>query len=467
MVRRAAVPLGLLLLGLAAGCTTHADRLRDVRSAYYYGSPAAAEAKIDAAIKKHPREADVLKLERATVLLTEGRPQEAEKLFREVRDHFDHLEQKDLAEGALAMLTDDQRLAYSGEDYEKVLVRVFLALSNLMGDGSDAGAYALQVAAKQQEIVQKGTGPDGKNPKQAYQNVAVGAYLHAVLREETHNNYDDAARSLQQVCAWVPEFAAGRQDLERVTKGHHSAQGHGVVYVFALVGRGPYKEERMEVPTTAALLIADRILTATGKHSLPPTVAPIKVPRVVVPYNEVGAVRVAVDGQDRGMTDTVTDVGRMAAQQSDANFPYALGRAIARRVVKKGIVYGAKELTKTDNKGLTNIAMDVAGVVWEATESADTRCWGLLPDKIQVLRVELPVGKHQLALQPVNAQGQPHGAIQVVGVEVEDGRNTYALANFPSARLAGRIVLSREAQVGPPAAAPSGVIPAGAQAPAR
>ena len=31
-------------------------------------------------------------------------------------------------------------------------------------------------------------------------------------------------------------------------------------------------------------------------------------------------------------------------------------------------------------------------MAWEASEAADTRCWGLLPDKIQVLRIELPAG---------------------------------------------------------------------------
>ena len=48
---------------------------------------------------------------------------------------------------------------------------------------------------------------------------------------------------------------------------------------------------------------------------------------------------------------------------------------------------------------MTAKLLNAAGVVWEATESADTRCWGLLPEKIQVLRIELPAGQHQLSLQ--------------------------------------------------------------------
>jgi len=42
----------------------------------------------------------VWKLDRATVLLTEGKPKEAEALFKEVRDHYDALDGKDTGEVA-------------------------------------------------------------------------------------------------------------------------------------------------------------------------------------------------------------------------------------------------------------------------------------------------------------------------------------------------------------------------------
>ena len=37
--------------------------------------------------------------------------------------------------------------------------------------------------------------------------------------------------------------------------------------------------------TSDALLIADRLLSAAGDHTLPPTLAPVKVPTIVVPAN--------------------------------------------------------------------------------------------------------------------------------------------------------------------------------------
>jgi hypothetical protein len=84
----------------------------------------------------------------------------------------------------------------------------------------------------------------------------------------------------------------------------------------------------------------------------------------------------------------------------------------------------------------------LAGIAWEATESADTRCWGLLPDTIQVLRVELPAGQHEVDLQPLvslNAAGHR----QAQSVEIANGRNTYLLAVVPDNQVVGQVLVSR------------------------
>jgi hypothetical protein len=383
----------------------------------------------------------VLKLERAIIDLAAGRPQDAERTLREVRDAFNDLEQACAVEGTVAMLTDDNRRAYAGEDYEKILIRAFLALSNLFHDGGDALAYALQVNDCQERIIQSGADSQGENPKLSYKRVALGAYLYAALREETHANYDDAARAWARVVDWEPDFPFGRLDVERAVYGRHSQRGNGVVYVFALVGRGPYKIETAEVPSTVSLLIADRILSHTARHTVAPTVAPIKVPKVALMHNEIRGVQVFVDGRPAGSAATLTEVGQLAVQQYEAIYPQVLARAVARRAIKKGAFYAGKEVLGVANYSLVNVGMDLAGILWEATESADTRCWGLLPDRIQVLRLELPAGQHRIGLRPTGRSGWL-GREESAAVTIEDGRNTYVLANFPADRLVGRILVS-------------------------
>ena len=435
----------LLLVTLAvavsgSGCATHGDRLESIRAAFNAGRVEQAESIVQREISGRKSDADVLKLDRAIIQLADGRPGDAERTLREVRDRFDYLEQKDVGESVLSTLTDDNRLAYAGEDYEKILIRCFLSLSNLMADGQDASAYALQVGDKQRQIINAEGNSPGENPRLAYKRVALGAYIHAAIQEATHSNYDEAARAIQLVANWEPAFKDASSDLQRVSNGRHSEPGNGVLYVFTLVGRGPYKVERAETPTSAALLIADRILTATSKHSLPPTIAPIKVPVVVRSNNRIDSVLVETDTGAAGVTQTITDVGQLAVDQYEAIFPQVMARAVVRRVVKKGAVYATKSAANI-NDPLASFALDAAGVVWEATESADTRCWGLLPDRIQVLRVELPAGEHVVRLTPAS-RTRPIGAQASHAVGIEDGRNTYLMANFPDDHLVGQILVS-------------------------
>ena len=226
----------LATLLLAAGCATHADRLREIRTEFYQGSVETASIMLDKDISNYPREAEAFKLDRAVVELAAGRPKEAERLLREARDALDYNSQASLAEKAGSMLTDDTHTAYPGEDYEKIMVRAMLAISNLMNGGADATAYALQVSDLQERIIAAGAEGARENPKKDYKKVALGEYIHGAIDEASRIDYNEATRSYMKVCSWEPSFPYGRYDVERAMHGHHSQQGNGVLYVFALVG---------------------------------------------------------------------------------------------------------------------------------------------------------------------------------------------------------------------------------------
>ncbi len=432
------------ILVLTAGCATHYDRIQPVREAFFAGRLDEATTLLDKKRDLRLRNGDVKELDRAMIQLASGRPREAEKILRTIRDRFDHLEQTSLAEKGASFLTDDNIKAYPGEDYEKILIRSFLALSNLLTDGGDASAYALQVTDKQDDVIRKAVERHKEEPQAvlAYKQVALGPYVWAMIAEESPLTLDDAARARLQVVNWAPDFRDAKLDLQRAQHEVPIASGCGALYVFALVGRGPVKEEVAEVPTQVALLIADRIVSANSNRGLPPTLAPVKVPRMLKFPRRADGVAVQVDGRPAGQTATLVDVGEMAWAQHEAKYPYIVAEAVARRVIKKAVIYGAKEAVDAEHWSPESIALSAAGVAWEATESADTRCWSLLPDTIQVLRVELPVGEHELSLCAVKrdlAVGPPAWPIRVA---IQDGRNTCVLGMFPEDRLVGRLMVS-------------------------
>jgi hypothetical protein len=426
-----------LVIGTATGCATHVQRMRDARAAFHGGDLVAAEKALERQ-RAAGGDADVLDLDTAMVALAAGRPAEAERLLRRVRDRFDHLEQADAGETALTLLGDDTARAYPGEDHEKVLIRALLALADLAHDGDDAEAYSLQVIEEQQRIVAAAARDDGTNPKAAYPQVALAPYLRGVLREATHRDYDDAARYFHLVAAWQPEFTAGPTHHDRAAAGVHSRRGNGVVHVFALVGQGPFKAEVVEMPSSLSVAIAGELLAGPLGSPLPPTIAPITVPRIVAVPSGVAGLRVRAGEWQAGRTETLTDVSALAIRQQEAVHPGIVARAVARRTLKKGTIFGVQQGLGLSRGSLSAVALDVAGVAWEAAERADTRCWSTLPATIQACRVELPAGRHTLALEAVDRGQRPCGRPATAAIDVADGRDTFIVVHVPETGVVGR-----------------------------
>ena len=436
--------LGPFILLLLSGCASHFDRVQPIRSAFFDGNRAAADEALEKQLKKQKGERDVLLLDKAVIELASGRPKDAERLLRKVRDHFDELEEVDPAREIASMLSDDKVRPYAGEDYEKVLIRALLSISNLMSNGGDAGAYALQMVDKQQQIMQRVEEKykdENQSAVLAYKQVALGPYIRGMLAEESPLTLNDAVRARVQVAKWEPSFRDAQSDLQRCEHEVPMHPGHGALYVFALVGRGPIKQETAEVPTQAALLIADRIFDAVGKRNVTPTLAPVKIPQVVNFVPVADSVSIRIDGELAGNTATLVDIGEMAVRQQEAHYPAVIGRAVARRVIKKGIFYAVEEVADIEKGSMVSLAVMAAGVAWEATESADTRCWGLLPDTIQVFRIELPVGEHVITLRPSQRMGD-FGTPAQTRITIEEGRHTYLLGNLPTSQFVGELLTS-------------------------
>ncbi|MDR0338125.1 MAG: hypothetical protein LBI18_13650 [Planctomycetaceae bacterium] len=453
------------VLIVVSGCASFGERHLKIRNHFEQGKLNDAQNEITKSLKKKRRgESDLLKLNQSIIELCNGKPREAEKLLREVRNHFEKIEHERavrVAEQTLAMLVDDNTVSYAGEDYEQVLIRVFLALANLMYDGTDAPAYALQIGQKQNEIIKQAAVKDPNNqqkilnPKaESYRQVAIGPYLIGAMQEATLRNYDDVQKAYATVCNWEPEFVQGQHDLERAKTGFYCAPGHGVVYLFGLVGAGPYKLQQNCEVLQATQFWVTLMLAMSSQGPMIPDFAPIMVPVVVRPQETVPLLTVAVDGTWAGQTETLTNIGRMAEEQFEAVKPQIIAKAVIRRAFKKGIVYGSKEAIDSNN--WISLALELGGILWEALETADTRCWNLLPAEIQVLRLEIPEGEHRLTLQPSlshsanNYQNSPAqhslGSKHSRTIRVDAGRNTYVLANFQQNTLVGKIVVSNETE---------------------
>jgi hypothetical protein len=378
------------------------------------------------------------------VELAAGNPQAAERRLRKLRDEFDQQPTVELTDEALSMVTDDMARSYHPAGYEQVMIRAMLAVCSLAGDRMDAESYALQATTKQADLARQAESRGILEASQVYQPIAFAPYLRGMLREATHRDYDDAEKAYRLVSSVRPQFAPAQADLARVGEGTHSRAGHGVLYVIACVGRGPTLIETTAPTTSQSLSIASAVLNSKSNKRKKngrevdglalPNIASVKIPQVAFPQDNIAAVGVAVSGQLRGATQTLTDVGELAIQQVQAEMPWTIARAVVRRATKEATVTQAG-----DALGLEGTAGSLfhfaAASAWSGMEQADTRCWGMLPREIQVFRMELPIGTHSIKLLPLADSGAATSPGVSQPVEIIDGNNTYLIALAPDQHI--------------------------------
>lgn len=451
--------LSLVFLGLVSlSCSaTYDEKIAVARDAYFRGDIDTAEAQLGGLYAEYGEghgEYNCLRLEESIVKLASGNPAQAEEILREVRDNLDAIEREEFAafsNDVFSYFSDDRSQIYPGEDYEKIMIRVMLALANLLQGGEEVIAYSNQVLLKQREILdQVVTDADGKDHKfkADYKKVGTGAYLYGVVTELDPTAGSEALVSYKRVKEWEPRFSAIDGDLNRLQSGPRVEEGHGALYVFAMVGQGPIKVEVEEGDLTFAAELALQftrfIPQLEGPFSPTMDLSPLRIASVQPStLNDVDSVSVSVGGRVLGVTETLTDVTDMAVQQYEATKSWRIAKAIIRRAVKKAIVTGAKGAARmavesggdSEDRDLAVFGIEVLGVVantvWSAMERADTRQWSLLPDQMQVLRVELPVGEHYVDLSPQRG-GRASGPARSIGVEIRDAENTYVLAFVPT-----------------------------------
>jgi hypothetical protein len=427
-------------------------------------------------------EKKVLELDAGILDLASGNVAQAEARFQTLRRELEHLEQKDLTEQASSFMTDARAVSYSGRDFERRMILNMALLTSLLTDGQDAFAYSLQAndaaanrrtiladAAKKHAesnlIAEAAPSPEagdrvapvsyatpplstGFCASPLDQPLALSSYLSTAVQSEHPTRSAETERAFQEIGFWNPAFRRQEKSARNAEFGSRCQAGHGTLHVITLVGKSPRWTSESAEPTSAALLIADRIISATGKHTLPPTIAAVKIARPEFFGNTipVGSVHCLVGPYGASATgaapmtfSTVVDVNAVAEASYHTHRDEEIAHAITRRVVKKGAVYVLKEAQNIHRNSLVDLGINVAGVVWEAMEKADTRSWRMLPARIDIARTELPVGHWSTILRLSNA-GSPRTA-QTVPVHIEDGRNTYIVCLIPEQSFTGCILV--------------------------
>ncbi len=429
-----------------SGCATYSNSFETIEQNL-------ASRQYDAALKtieaqsQNKRERVLYLLNKGMVLRMKHDYVASNQSLEEAKQQMDKLYAASISQNALTFVINDATVSYAGEDYEQVLVHLYMALNYLeLGQRDEARVEVLQVDIKLREIAEK-------FPASKFTEDALSRYLSGMIYEELAE-WSDAMIAYRKAYEAYQKYQSNfampvppmlKYDLIRL------AQREGLSDELAQYRKefGIGEEQEIVGPTQPQgelVFILNNGLApikrerAIDSWTLPPPVVVVPTPAqtqsppilvtIALPYYEsrpmraVGA-RISVSGKQAD-TQMVEDVDAIARASLDARMPAITARAVA-RAVAKGVLQESVDNAggKNDDALAKLIGSFLVRVFSVATERADTRSWLTLPANVQLARLALPPGTYDVTVELLGANGQVIATNVFPQVTIRDARKTY------------------------------------------
>jgi hypothetical protein len=428
------------LLLFAGGCGSATEFYRNVDEHIAAGR---YEEAIQEVRKNHSSYGDkstvLYKLDMGMLFHYAGIPDSSNAYFFDAEKEMEDLFTKSISLSALSVVLNDNVLPYEGEDFEKVMVNVFLALNFAeRGDYEGALVEARKVDLKLREYARQ---YEGKN---TYQEDAFVRYLAGVLYEsdgEINDAFISYRKAYEAYRTYEKEYgtqtptfllddlvrtaALLRFDDERLAyeslggKVHDTspARRTGSVVVLVYSGKGPIKLEQrptVSIPDSAGTL-------HTFQVALPKFVARTVARRT---YDiEVVSPR-DTSRLEANVAEDITAIAQKSLEDRLALvYLKSGGRALLKFLAAEKVKSGLKNDGKSKTRNLLeSLAVDL---LVGATEQADLRTWRTLPAAIHLARIHLTPGTYTLTV--ASSDGKYHLADR--SVTVKPGRATFVIVD--------------------------------------
>ncbi|MFV2004033.1 MAG: COG3014 family protein [Gammaproteobacteria bacterium] len=390
--------LGVVLGGsiILQACASYGQHAVNMRDGLLMGHP---EMSLAIAEKTDPDQEEVISsLDKGMLRRMNNDFTGSNKILEIAKQEIEKLHGISITENLASVTINETLRGYEGDPYEQLLLHAYMAMNYIqLGQFDEARVEMLQANVKMMEW--------GDEPEED----AYLRYLEGIIYENL-GEYDNALISYRK--AYIVYKEKGEQypaipdslkkDLLRLT----AREGL----------RSEYEAFKKEfgMPNFKPAKVSNRFgeLIVILNNGL----APIRYEasiyifssevqqnlRVAFPVYRDNKKRLSkpvikVAGKQYAM-ETVEDVDKLARHALSEAMPGIMVRATARAVVKYNTQHTAQ-----DNSSFAGLLMTVTNLV---TERADTRSWSTLPQEIQLRRIDLPAGEHQVQLQLLNAAGQ-------------------------------------------------------------
>lgn len=337
-----------------------------------------------------------------------------------------------VSENALSFVVNDATVSYAGDDYEQVLVHLYMALNYLeLGQPYEARVEAQQIDIKLREI-------EEKIPGSKFTEDALSEYLSGLIYDEL-GEWSDAMISYRKAYEAYKKYQENfsvpmppmlKFDLVRLAKRQGltdelaryekefditppkrntaDSDPEGELVFVLNSGLAPIKRERV-IRTFApppSTIVSARRRAEYMEQPTPPVMVDIALPYYESRPNRVAGARISVSGRQAD-TQLMENIDAIARASLNARMPAITARAIARAVAKGAIQESVDRAGQNrDDPAVQLIGSLLVRVATIATERADTRSWLTLPADVQMARLPLPPGTYDVNVELLGNNGQ-------------------------------------------------------------
>jgi len=446
--RLAGAALAALCVIALAGCSSYVDRSLLIKQAL-------VEKDYDKALENveeinQSSSGLLYYYEKGLVLHYNNKYAESNAAFEQAELLFEDLYTKSVTRELAALAVKEDIAKYRGEPYEAVLVNYYKILNYLhLNDIDGALVECRRVNQKLQMIIDAG--------EETYRNDPFVQYLTAMVYDAAGES-QDAAVSYRVAAASFHELSSGlgvtppselfcdaANNAARVGDAaardtflvevdgvcDPPAPGSGTVNLFLESGYVTYKvEESAVVPiyTDDNDDDSEHFAATLSERRGKPYRNDIKIDYLLKfalpvlaedpPVFEHATVRArpaggSEDSEFETHTVVVENIGGYARREFEAHQGKVVVRAIVRALTK----YAAKK-TADDGDAALGVLVNVFNV---ATETADTRSWSTLPQRIHMARLHLPAGTWNLEVTLFDTRGAKVDQFAIDDVVVREG----------------------------------------------
>lgn len=424
-------PLATLAL-LFSGCASYSDSFSVIESDMAAQRFGAALETLER--QRHPKRDRLLYLlNKAMLERMNGDYAASNRTFEAAKARMEELRGLSLREQGQSLVINDATRSYAGEEFEQVLVHLYMALNYLqLGERIDARVEALQVDERLREITQR-------LPENRYTEDALARYLTGIIYEELGERsdamiayrkaYEAYRRYGQNYSVAVPESL--KRDLLRLSQ-QMGLTGEMQQYRKEFRIERWLSAEELTEQGELIFILHNGLAPIRREHAVTvPDPASGHFVRIALPYYEsrptpVDDARVTAGGTSAS-AEVAEDIRAIALKDLETKMPAITARALARAVLKAQMAKAARENARQQNQNnagaaVAAMAVEIAGLV---TERADTRSWLTLPSRIHLARLPLPPGTYTVKVDLLGDDGQIVSTQEYANMDIRRGAKTW------------------------------------------